>query len=132
MFLDLVDETEVSKLVDTLKDCAVGWDNLPSFIFKENKNPFSKLLSHIINLSFAQGVFPCELKIANIVPIFEAGEKDIIGNYRPVSLLTTVSKVFEKAFFNVFHRSLLIIKSCATFNLASENHTLPIWQSLNY
>jgi len=82
-----------------LKDCAVGWDNLPSFIFKENKNPLAKLLSHIINLSFAQGAFPHELKIANIIPIFKAGEKDIIGNYRPVSLLTTVSKVFEKAFY---------------------------------
>ena len=76
--------------MDNLKDCAVGWDLFPSSIFKENKSPLSKLLCHIIDLSLEQGVFPAELKIANLIPIFKAGETGLIGNYRPVSLLSTV------------------------------------------
>jgi hypothetical protein len=38
--------------------------------------------------------------LANIIPIFKKGESEIIGNYRPVSLLSTVSKVFERAFYS--------------------------------
>ena len=90
---------EINKIIDKLKNCAVGWDNLPAIIFKENKNILSCILTHIVNLSLEQGSFPSELKIANIIPIFKAGETEIIGNYRPVSLLSTVSKVFERAFF---------------------------------
>ena len=100
LFLNPVTEDEVSKMVSVLKDCAVGWDFFPAFIFKENKQILNKLLTHLINLSLEQGVFPSQLKIANIVPIFKAGEIEIVGNYRPVSLLSTVSKVFERAFFN--------------------------------
>ena len=54
----------------------------------------------MVNLSLEQGTFPAELKIANIIPIFKAGETELVGNYRPVSLLSTVSKVFERAFFS--------------------------------
>ena len=67
--------------------------------FKENKAPLSRILTHIVNLSLQQGIFPSELKIANIISIFKAGDTEIIGNYRPVSLLSTVSKVFERAFY---------------------------------
>ena len=77
----------------------MGWDQLPAFILKESKDPLSGILNHIMNLSLEQGTFPKELKIANIIPIFISGETDIIGNYRPVSLLTTVSKVFERMLY---------------------------------
>ena len=92
-------EGEINKIVDNLKDCAVGWDHLPANIFKDNKIPLSKILSYIVNLSLEQGSFPRELKLANLIPIFKSGDSDNIGNYRPVSLLTTVSKVFERAFY---------------------------------
>ena len=48
-----------------------------------------------------------ELKMANVVPIFKSGDTDQIGNYRPVSLLSTVSKVFKRIFYN---RLLTFIK----------------------
>jgi hypothetical protein len=89
----------VEKMIDNLKNCAVGWDLFPSSIFKENKNPLAKVLLHIINISLEQGIFPKELKMANVVPIFKSGDTDQIGNYRPVSLLSTVSKVFERIFY---------------------------------
>jgi hypothetical protein len=100
LFLKPSTPHEIDKIIDKLNNCAVGWDQLPAFIFKDNKDPLSGILNHIMNLSLEQGTFPKELKLANIIPIFKAGETDIIGNYRPVSLLTTVSKVFERAIYN--------------------------------
>ena len=99
IFIHPTTDEEISTIIDSLKHCAVGWDELPSSIFKENKDPLSKLLMHLINLSLTNGVFPEELKLANLIPIFKSGDNDKIGNYRPVSLLTIVSKVFEKVFF---------------------------------
>jgi exonuclease III len=100
LILDPVTDQEISRIICKLKNCAVGWDNFPSSILKDNKVLLSTILKHIINLSLEQGIFPKELKIANIVPIFKAGDTEIIGNYRPVSLLSTVSKVFERAFYS--------------------------------
>ena len=100
LFLHPTTEQEINGIVKNLKNCAVGWDHLPASIFKDNKTHISKMLTHIVNLSLEQGIFPKEMKLANIIPIFKAGDTSVIGNYRPVSLLTTVSKVFERAFFS--------------------------------
>ena len=45
---------------------------------------------------FNQGVFPNILKIAKVIPIFKSGEKSLIENYKPISLLPVFSKVIEK------------------------------------
>jgi hypothetical protein len=55
---------------------------------------------HTINLSLEQGIFPNELKLANVIPIFKAGDDCDVSNYRPVSLLTTISKIYEQIFYN--------------------------------
>jgi hypothetical protein len=96
MFLTPCDPEELGKVIDRLKNCATGSDLIPSILLKNNKHIFNPLLTHI-NLSLSQGIFPKELKIANIIPIFKLGE---VGNYRPISLLTIFSKVFERIFFN--------------------------------
>ena len=49
--LEPATELEINKIVDNLKNCAVGWDHLPAAIFKENKEPLSNILKHIVNLS---------------------------------------------------------------------------------
>ena len=73
---------------------------MPAIVLKSNKTIFNPLLTHIINLSLKQGVFPSEMKIANIVPIFKIGVTSEVGNYRPISLLTTFSKIYERIFCN--------------------------------
>ena len=50
------------------------------------------------NISFATGIFPDEMKIAEIIPIYKTGAKDEFNNYRPISLLSQFSKFFEKLF----------------------------------
>jgi hypothetical protein len=53
-------------------------------------------LSHIFNLSLAQGVFPERLKTSRIVPIFKSGNRNCCDNYRPISLVSTLAKILEK------------------------------------
>ena len=57
-------------------------------------------LTHLINWSLRSGVFPSELKLAKVVPIFKAGDTSAINNYRPISVLSFFSKVFEKIVYN--------------------------------
>ena len=47
-----------------------------------------------------QGVFPRELKLARVIPIYKLSSKQSISNYRPISILTFISKVFEKILYN--------------------------------
>ena len=60
----------------------------------------SEPLRHICQLSIDQGCFPCELKIAKIVPLYKSGEKTSFNNYRPISLLPLFSKILERIMYN--------------------------------
>ena len=57
-------------------------------------------LRHICNTSLEQGIFPDEMKIARIIPLFKSGDKQNVSNYRPISLLPQFSKILEKIFNN--------------------------------
>lgn len=50
----------------------------------------------MFNQSIEQGIFPQPLKHATVIPIYKNGPKDKLGNYRPISLLSIISKIFEK------------------------------------
>ena len=52
--------------------------------------------THIFNQSFLMGVVTAKMKIAKIVPVFKAGNKKILNNYRPISILPAFSKILEK------------------------------------
>ena len=67
---------------------------------KQCSKNFVKPLTALINSSFREGVFPRELKKARVVPIFKTGDKSLINNYRPISILSFYSKVFEKLMYN--------------------------------
>jgi hypothetical protein len=65
-------------------------------MIKSVGNEISLPLSHIINLSLTNGVFPSQLKNCCVIPIFKAGDHTECDNYRPISLLSSISKVLEK------------------------------------
>ena len=65
-------------------------------IFTTIKKP----ITHICNLSLTSGVFPDQMKIAKVIPLFKSGDKKMFNNYRPVSLLPQFSKILEKIFSN--------------------------------
>ena len=57
-------------------------------------------LSHLFTLSVTTGVFPAKLKTSKTIPIFKAGDRLSCDNYRPISLLSTISKILEKIVAN--------------------------------
>jgi hypothetical protein len=65
-------------------------------LLKFINSEISTLLAHIFNLSFANGIFPQKLKTNRTVPIFKSGDPCLCDNYRPISLIPTLSKIIEK------------------------------------
>ena len=81
-----VTENEISKIIGCFKESAAGWDNIKANVIKHIKNIVCIPLKHICNLSLSWGVFPNELKIANVVPIHKANDYMVFSNYRPVCI----------------------------------------------
>ena len=63
---------------------------------KDSAYVISKPLTFVINLSLKTGEFPEDLKAARVSPTFKSGAKNLFDNYRPISVLPAVSKIFEK------------------------------------
>lgn len=80
-----------------------GFDEVPMTIIKEASIYLLKPLAHIINTSFLTGNFPEKLKLAKVKPLYKNGEPTDSMNYRPLSLLSSFSKIFER----VVHCQLL-------------------------
>ena len=86
--LDLLNNTNCSK--------APGLDNLSGLFLKDGADILSGPITELINLSISSCTFPDQCKIAKIKPIFKKGSKTDPGNYRPISLLPLISKIFER------------------------------------
>ena len=91
----LVTETtcdEIKNIIVSLKNSSSGWDDIHSKVLKRSYNYYIHFLTHIFNLSLTQGIFPQELKLARVIPLYKNEDKMLINNYRPVSVLTFVFK----------------------------------------
>ena len=91
---------EIEKIIDTLDlNKSTGPNSFPVYILKILKPFFSNWLSKIINLTFEVSIFPDFLKLAKMIPIHKKGCKLDHVNYRPISLLSVFSKIFEKVLY---------------------------------
>ena len=85
------------KNVDTSK--AYGHDGIGNKIIKVCFHSLSSAFTSFVNLSLCLGQFPSQWKLANIIPLFKNDNRQFKVNYRPVSLLPSLSKLCEKIVF---------------------------------
>ena len=75
-------------------------DGISAYFIKLASDIIAVPLSILCNLSFFEGVFPNCIKNAEVIPLFKTGSKSELSNYRPISLLSCLSKVLEKLFYS--------------------------------
>ena len=73
-----------------------GIDEISSKICKDAFLVLAEQLVHLFNSSLRTGIFPDEWKIAKVIPLYKGGDREMVGNYRPVSLLPLPGKLLEK------------------------------------
>ena len=95
---DLDDTAKVIKSLKTKDSC--GHDGISVKLLKDISPGILLPLTIIINQSLITGIFPDTLKIAKVIPLYKKEDPEIVDNYRPVSLLCAISKVFERAAYN--------------------------------
>ena len=90
-------EEKVLKIMTNIESSkAAGVDKLSGRFLKDGANILAKPISALCNLSISQGVFPSACKVAKLKPIFKKGKKTDPSNYRPISLLPSISKIIER------------------------------------
>lgn len=101
IFLNPVTEKEMYHYIIQLKNKkSTGCDEIPVDLLKKCAPILTLPLTHIINQMFQYGKYPQALKEAWVKPIHKKGEKNNFDNYRPISLLSNVNKIFERIIFD--------------------------------
>jgi endonuclease/exonuclease/phosphatase (EEP) superfamily protein YafD len=94
-------EGNITKLIDKIKpDVAVGDDTINARLIKDAKATIVPILTQIINIGYKRAIFPDIMKNTIIKAIHKKNCTDDIANYRPLSILPTLSKIFERAAAN--------------------------------
>ena len=95
---------------------SVGPDSINNILLKNCANTLCHPLSYIFQLCLDLGIFPDSWKEALITALFKKLDPSIVKNYRPISLLNTISKIYEKAVFDKVYPYLLSNKLLSPFN----------------
>ncbi|VDI23673.1 Hypothetical predicted protein [Mytilus galloprovincialis] len=111
-YIPLITVAEVKDSLSNLNVAkATGIDQISPRILKLSSEVISPSIAYIINRSITAGIFPSELKNARVMPSHKKGPKDTVDNYRPISILPTMSKIFEKHVCKHLYRYLLKYKA---------------------
>ena len=99
MFLSniIADELMIT-VISSKNKFSKDYNDIDIFVVKSTFDAVVQPFLYICNLSFTKGVFPDEMKIAKVVPLFKSGDDNTFNNFRPVSLLPQFSKILKKLF----------------------------------
>ena len=105
---------------------ATGLDNIPCKLLKIAADVAAPSLMCIFNQSLLTGtcIYPSDWKLAKVTPILKNGSKsDLINNYRPISVIPTVAKIFEKIIYDQLYNYLNVNDLLC--------NQLPVWLSFS-
>ena len=107
LFFNPTSECEIIQIVKDLKSSSsCGYDGISTNVVKKIIHYISYPLKHIFNLSLSTGVVPDNLKRAKIIPVYKKNDPNLTKNYRPISLLPTLSKILERIIFKRLYSHL--------------------------
>lgn len=100
-FMTPTDTYEIMNIITSLKNTnSTGYDEICTKIVKSSSKLISPVLSHIINKSIENGIFPTKLKTTIISPLYKKQDKEDVRSYRPIALIPVFSKIVEKVIYN--------------------------------
>ena len=89
---------KIKKIIDNIRNnVAIGCDNIGVKIIKDLKEIIAPILVDLINIGYETHTFPDCMKEGIIKPIYKKEDRNNISNYRPITVLPTLSKVFERS-----------------------------------
>ena len=97
LFFQLTSPPEIMRLIYSLNNNkSSGHDTISAYFLIAAAEVIATPLTTLFNCAFTLGIFPSCLKIARVIPVFKSGEKTDLNYYRPISILSTFSKILEK------------------------------------
>ena len=141
MVMTPVGLAEVMAVIKSLKNKKTSVQEFSVKIIKENSHLLAPALKILFNQSISHGIFPSKLKIATIIPLHKANSKLDQNNYRPISLLSIFSKIFEKLMMNslsnylnsksIIHPSQFGFQKSKNTHLALKNFSNFLYRNLD-
>ena len=118
-------QDEIAEIAKTfLPGKAAGYDQIPMTVIKKSILLVFEPLTHIINLPIQHGIALDEMKIARVKPIFKSDYQSLFTNYRPISVLPSFSKFFERVIYNRLMQDLMnFIIVCSNQYGFRKNHS---------
>ena len=96
-----VNEVYIDNVITKLKNkSSCGYDNISNKHLKNPKNVLTKQLTLLVNQCLHTGIYLSQLKLSRLKPLFKSGDQFRFSNYRPISLLPSLSKIFERVIFD--------------------------------
>ena len=109
---------KINTVPDKLKNGeATGIHNIPNKHLKLSKDVIAPSLTTILNACIEERIFIDDFKIGKVSPIFKSGRNDLPGNYRPITVLPTIARVFERIIYEQIYSFL-------TANIFSESKSM--------
>ena len=100
LYLSPTSEKEIKDLIQSLSNKnSSGYDNISNVLLKKLSPAIVTPLNIIFNSSLSEGKFPQQMKLAEVVPLHKNSCRSLPSNYRPISLLITISKLLEKVIY---------------------------------
>ena len=112
-FIDPANEAEIINIISHFKKGTPGRNEIVARNINCISDSIAYLLAQVANLSFQQGIFHEELKIAAVTPLYKVKDPMMFNNYRPISLISVFAKILERLMYN---RLLKLINKYQIFN----------------